>query len=190
MKTVGNVIAILIVALIILGIYSNFLISEQVVTYFVWAGIAFSILIILLIAKLMLSNGSRYRENMKAQGKSPLAGVIVIIIFVPFMVVPSFYKGLPVVLNFIVGKPEKIVVTVLKKPAGYYKKRCSGGLYLSEYRSFTNDKICGIEEGDWRKIQMGDKLELIGKGSIFGFSYKSYSKLTIPSSGTPPRRTP
>ncbi|KJV06842.1 hypothetical protein [Methylocucumis oryzae] len=140
MKTIGNIITLLIVGLIILGISSNFLISEQVVRYFVWAGIIFSILIILLIGKLILSNGSRYRERMKAQGKSPLTGIIAMIIFVPFMVVSSFYKGLPVMFNFIVGKPEKIVVTVMKKPSAYYSKWCSGGLYLSEYRSFTNNK--------------------------------------------------
>ncbi len=175
----GNVMAVFIVALIVIGVFSDFLISERVAAYFVWTGIALSIVILFLIGKLILSNKSKFRENMKAQGKSPLAGIIATIIFVPCMVIFGFYKGLPVALNFIVGKPEKIVATVFKKPTTYYNKRCSGSLYLIKYQSFKIDKICGIEEGDWKKIKTGDQLELSGKGSVFGLSYESYRKLAM-----------
>ena len=174
MKVVGSSIAVAIVGLALLGIFTNFVANEASLKYFIFGGLGFSIIVLVFILTRLLKEGSAYTERMQNQGKSPLMGIVAITIFVPAMSVVASYKGLPVALNYVFGSQGEVLVTVQSRPAGHYSKRCSGRVNLQGYSYFTNDRVCGIREGDWRKLTPGSKLILLGKKSIFGIQYNRY----------------
>lgn len=177
MRLVGNAFSVTLVGLIVLGAFSNFLVNENVISYFIWSGVAVSAMVMAAILKDIMTDGSKFRENIDKQGISPVIGVIAIVFTVFLMVVSAFYKGLPVALNYLSAESGTLIVTVGRKPAGFYSKWCSGGVYVKEFESFTNDQVCGIKENDWKSIKAGDRIELVGAGSAFGFDYGSYKRL-------------
>jgi hypothetical protein len=173
-KLFVNSIAVFIAGLVLLGLYTDFLVTEDIVNYFVYGGVGFSLLIVISILIKITKERSLFRQRMRDQGKSTVLGIVAVIVMVPLMVVTAFSKGLPVALNYLVGSPGEIEVTVRSKPAGYYDKRCSGSVDLQEYEYFLNDRICGVSEADWRRLRKWDKLVLVGKKSLFGIQYYQY----------------
>lgn len=174
MKIAVNTIALFIAGFVLLGLYSDFLVNEEIILYFIYAGFGFSLLIVIPTLVKIAKEKSTYIQKLRDQGKSPLIGIIAIVVMIPVLVVTAFYKGLPVALNYIVGSSGVIEVAVRSKPAGYLDKYCPGEIDLQEYVYFLNDRICGVSETDWRRLRKWDKLVLAGKKSLFGMHYYEY----------------
>lgn len=174
MKIVGIFLLIVISGLAILAIFSNFLANDFLHEYFMYGALGFSLIILVFILFAILRDRSAYIEKMRNQGRSPFLGIIGMITMVPLFTLVASCQGLPIVLNYMYGVPGELMVTVQAKPAGYHNRRCSGKVMLKEYTSFLNDKVCGIEETDWRRLEPGSKLILFGKKSKFGIQYNEY----------------
>lgn len=165
---------VIICTLILIGVFSNALVDEEMVGTLVWSGIIFSILVLVPILLMITKPGSKYRANIQASGRSLLSVIFATSLFIPAMCIGAFYKGAPVVLNYIVGTKGSVEVTVATKPAGYHHTYCNGRLNIKEYSSFTNNYICGLNEEDWKVIKKGSKILLSGKKSMFGINYSNY----------------
>ena len=174
MKIAVNFIALCLAGLVLLGLYCDFLANEEILIYFIYIGFGFSLLIVIAIFVKIAKAKSTYARKMRDQGRSPLLGIVSIVVMIPVLVVAAFYKGLPVVLNYIVGSPGVIEVTMRSKPEGYFDKYCPGEVDLQEYEYFLNDRICGVSETEWRGLQKWDKLVLAGTKSLFGMHYYGY----------------
>ncbi|HKI62648.1 MAG TPA: hypothetical protein VKA31_10175 [Mariprofundaceae bacterium] len=181
MKIIVISLILIILSLDILGFFSSFLVNENIIQYFIWGGLGVSAIIVALIALNLMKEGSSYSERMRSQGKSPLFGVLAMVVMVPVMTTTASFKGLPVVLSYITSVEGIGLVTVKSKPAGYHHRSCSGKVYVKEYSFFLNNRICGVLEGDWRRLKNGDKIILVGKKSIFGMNYTHYKKIKFGS---------
>lgn len=179
MKIAVNTTALFTAGLVLLGFYSDFLANEEILIFFIYVGLGFSLLIVIPVLVKIAKEKSTYTQKMQDQGKSPLLGIVAIAVMIPVFVVAAFYKGLPAALNYIVGSPGVIEVTIRSKPSGYFDKFCPGGVDLQEYVYFLNDRICGVGETDWRGLRKWDKLVLVGTKSLFGihfYEYKTYQR--------------
>jgi len=174
MKNIGVGLAVFISVLAVLGLFSNFLICENIVPYLLWSGVVFSVFILSLIAWAISKPSSNFRENCQRKGNSPLKVIIAIIVILPCMSILAFYKGMPVVFNAIIGSDGTEVVTVLDKAAYHSNIRCFGKTNVADYSYYLNNYICGVDKVDWGAIKKGDKIILQGKQSIFGIHYSGY----------------
>lgn len=174
MKNTANVCAGLILVLIGFGVLSDHLINRRIVVLLILTGVALSLIALGLIFKVLFSDKAAYRARMRAQGKSPLAGILAIIVMIPGGIIPAIYLGIPAIVNQITGEHMEVTATVYAKPLVYRKKWCNGSVHVVEFTVFTSDRICGLQQQDWEALKNGDKLTLIGRGSIFGFKLEQY----------------
>ena len=174
MKIAVNTIALFLAGFVLLGLYSDFLANEEILIYFIYVGLGLSLLIVIPILVKIAREKSTYAQKMREQGKSLLLGIVAIVVMIPIFVVTAFYKGLPVALNYIVGSPGVVEVTMRSKPEGYFDKYCPGEVDLQEYDYFLNDRTCGVSETDWRGLRKWDRLVLVGTKSWLGIHYYEY----------------
>lgn len=104
----------------------------------------------------------------------PLLAFAAIRFGTPLFTTFSIYKGLPPTLNYFLGEPGSIHVTVRGKYRIHNTKNCKGMVLLAEYRAFSNNYFCGIHENHWNNIKTGDRLSLKGKLSRFGIQIHEY----------------
>lgn len=93
---------------------------------------------------------------------------------VPLMTLPFCMYGLPLVLHKVASNEARVVVTVSHASFPFKRKRCSGKVYIEEYRLNGEQRVCGIQEEQWSALASGDKIILFGDKSIFGFTYERY----------------
>lgn len=171
----GNTIALSIAGLTLIGISTNFLANEEILTDFIFLGLAFSFIIIFLQVVAIINQGHKYREKLQRRRIKPLVAFFAVLFGTPLFTTFAIYKGLPPTLNYFLGEPGSIQVSVLGKYHTHNRINCKGKVWLAEYRAFSNNYFCGIHEDHWNKIKTGDRLLLKGKLSRFGIQIHGYS---------------
>jgi hypothetical protein len=166
----------------LIGMFSRTLVPEEILIIFGCIGGIYSLIILSIIYYYLSIKNSQLRKNMESSFKRLWYVVFLFLFVVPMLSYISFAIGIPATLHFISSNDGEITVTVRKTTANYMGKHCVGGVYIKEYKYFLNDQICGIKRGDWDSLKPGNKIRLIGKKSLFGFTFEKYQKLTSRSS--------
>ena len=175
---------VIIIVLMFASIKKNILVNNDIMLLFLWCGIAYASIILLIIIYSLFKNNSQLRKNWESVFNRIWVILFACIVIMPFISIISFSIGIPATLHFITAKDSEITVTVRKKHHTFLggSNHCDGGVRLKEYKYFINDKICNITEFDWDRLEVGNKILLIGKKSPFGFTIEKYKKLTSGSS--------
>lgn len=168
MKTIGYAIALIILSLFAIGMVGNdFIGNENTLNYFILGGLVFSIAPLFIIHKEGLIK--KLIELVQINYCSPRLLAIGMVILVPTLTVTASCIGLPKLLNFFLGTQGETVVTVDFKGIRYSSigDDCLGKVYLQDYIGH----ICGVKKNNWDRLQVGSKLTLTGKKSVFGIKY-------------------
>lgn len=170
------------IGFMLIGMFSRILVPEEIFIIFICIGGIYSLIILSIIYYYLSIKNSQLRKKMESSFKRLWYVVLLFLCVVPTLSYLSFAKGIPATLHFISSNDGEITVTVRKTTANYMSRHCDGGVYIKEYKYFLNNEICGIKRGDWDTLKPGNKIRLIGKKSLFGFTFDKYQKLTSRSS--------
>ncbi|GIU38114.1 hypothetical protein L2719_07225 [Shewanella schlegeliana] len=171
-------ISMLLLALMLVAVFSNTLVNDEVYEQLSLFAAVLSLLLLIAMFWSLKQKHSWLRIKLDNPPRSPIKVILSVTIAIPILLHFSLAKGLPVVIHTLLADKAVVVATIDDKRFGYYSRTCDGGLYLQGYRFWGNDYICGISKQDWDSYQSGDKLVLYGDKSLMGFTYQKYTQLT------------
>lgn len=171
---VGSGILLLMVGVGIYGVFDNHIASSFGISVALWTSTLLSASLVIYLIASSMNPDSHYREKLWERGKSPFWETLKAILVLPIFIFMLLFMGLPSILTQLFGNEGVLELTSSKKLASYNSTRCKGGVYLREYNSFLNNKLCGIQRPDWETIERGQKIQVFGKVSKFGFSSTRY----------------
>ena len=174
-RAIGAVITTLILASFI-GSFLHVLVNERLVTILLFV----SAIVTLILYYIALKNRTKLTEFYKKSKRkySAWSVILSLLIAIPMFSTILIAKGLPSALHFLASSNASLDVSVIKKRSRSFRsKYCSGQVEVKEYQyDFLINSVCVDNLGVWSSLKPGDRLKLIGRQSIFGFSYNKYSK--------------
>lgn len=172
---------IVIISLLVSSIFTIYsfitsaLINNDLFIKLVIGSLIYSLIIIGMYLRVFFKKDSGLSQSIRDNGKNPLTVIIALVFVMPLLHVPAISKGIPAAIHHIVAKEAEQIVTVKKSAGSYSSKYCDGGVYVKEYDYFFNNEICGLARDDWKSLEKGSRILLIGEKSSLGFSYDRYS---------------
>ncbi|ENM5723896.1 hypothetical protein V4V59_003823 [Vibrio mimicus] len=166
----------IILALIQVAIFSDILVYKVARDVLSIASVLlFSSILFLFVVSLLFNRNFRKilfsNEGVKGRKNKPILAAIGMFIIVPLFTHIAVIRGVPSVINLAPFRVGSQIVTVVEKTSS---KSCRLGVEVIEFSGFINNKICGLPRWAWESLNPGDKLELIGKKSPVGFSYRKF----------------
>lgn len=162
--------------------FQSFLLDNEWVMPFTWAGWIVAGLVFIFSCRHMLRTDYLRKANARliAKGKKPMGvnskrrvlGAIFGAIFVGMLTGFATFRGVPVALHLYVldTQQKSESFTVARLNHRYRKKHCNGKIYLQEYAPQFFDYVCQvIPRTRWEQLQAGDQLRLKGSRSSLGF---------------------
>jgi hypothetical protein len=158
-----------------IGIFLDVLINENVVQILISASLLFSLPMYFLCYKNRHNVAIAYQK--KGKIVSNWAIVLSVIVAIPSLTILLLAKGLPSVLHYVSSSQSKMVVTVENTYGSYRSKYCNGEVLVKEFKySFIINTVCINDQALWSSLKRNDKLTLIGRKSLIGFSYSEFKK--------------
>jgi hypothetical protein len=157
-------------SLILLATFGKVIVNEDLYVNMVFLGCAVTILIGLLIIR-----GGFVTQIVYKSGMAPWVTTLGLIAAVPITIIYPVAKGVPTAMHFVSSATEgEMTITVLKKRDLYNSKGCKGAIHTVEFQAFGNHFVCGFGKEYWSNLTSGDKINLIGEKSNYGFKYNDY----------------
>ncbi len=164
----ANILGVLFIVWLIFliwGMLSTILVNEEFFIYNL-TNILAMIFTILSIFYFFIKPNKFYQEYYK--GKNKFFLLISFIITIPLLTKIFFERSVPILLHSLSNTSSEKIVIISKKSIG--GRMCRNKISLEGYISFLNGDICNLSQEFYSSIEVGNKLRIFGKSSIFGFT--------------------